>query len=47
MLGAIGDDLGFARYGGCDVQSVGVISWLDSEKGQGWSLVCFTGAMWV
>ena len=33
VLGAVDDDLGCARYGGCDVQFVGAIPWLDSGEG--------------
>ena len=32
VFGAIDEDLGCARYGGCDVQFVSVIPWPDSEN---------------
>ena len=46
-LGAIDEDLGCARDGGCGVYFVSAVSWLGSEKGQGRFLACFTGALWV
>ena len=48
VLGAVDDDLDCARYGGCGVQFVSAILWLDSGEGWGfWSVTCFTGVLRV